>query len=143
MPQPFKHPKTGVYWFRKVIPPKLREAIGKTEWRETLGTKNPIEAKAKYLDVAAKVEALLAQARDGSVSLTHQQQVALVGDWYRRELEAREAEPGDPDHHDIEVSLMGDAEEGGRLYEAIAPDLDALLRAQGLRVDPATRAALG
>jgi hypothetical protein len=36
MPQPFKDPKTGVYYLRKVIPVVLREAIGKLEWRESL-----------------------------------------------------------------------------------------------------------
>jgi hypothetical protein len=36
MPQPFKHPKTGVYSFRKVIPVVLREPVGKSEWRESL-----------------------------------------------------------------------------------------------------------
>ena len=58
--------------------------------------------------VAAKVDALLAQARDGTVSLTHQDRVALIGDWYANELQAREGEPGDPEHHDIELGVMQD-----------------------------------
>jgi hypothetical protein len=29
MPQPFKHPKTGVCSFRKAIPVVLREPVGK------------------------------------------------------------------------------------------------------------------
>jgi hypothetical protein len=40
MPQPFKHPKTGVYYFRKVIPIVLREPIGKSERRENLKIKD-------------------------------------------------------------------------------------------------------
>ncbi|WP_407696890.1 DUF6538 domain-containing protein [Skermanella mucosa] len=57
MPQPFKHPKAGVYYFRKVIPVALREAIGRSEWRESLRTKDIREAKRLYPEVALKVDA--------------------------------------------------------------------------------------
>jgi hypothetical protein len=30
-----RHPKTGVYWFRRAVPPKLRGVIGKREWKES------------------------------------------------------------------------------------------------------------
>lgn len=62
MSRPFKHPKTGVYYYRRAVPPQLRAAIGKSELKESLATKDPGEAKARYAPVAAKYEALLAQA---------------------------------------------------------------------------------
>lgn len=55
MPQPFKHPKTHVYYFRKVVPPLLRSALGKGETRISLRTKdirsNGIEDNSLYFPV--------------------------------------------------------------------------------------------
>ena len=95
MPQPFKHPKTGAYYFRKVVPAHLRKALGRTEFRENLGTKDLREAKRVYPEVAARVDALLAQADGAPAHLTHKQTVALAGQWYAAELAAHEDEPGD------------------------------------------------
>ena len=44
MTRPYAHPKTGVYWVRKVVPEVLRSAIGKRELVQSLGT--PKEARA-------------------------------------------------------------------------------------------------
>jgi hypothetical protein len=65
MPQPFKHPKSGVYYYRRVVPQSLRAALGKTEFRISLGTKDLREAKRLYLDKAAHVEAEFARAVAG------------------------------------------------------------------------------
>jgi integrase len=40
MAYPQKHKKTAVYYFRRAVPAELREAIGKTEWKESLRTKD-------------------------------------------------------------------------------------------------------
>ena len=40
----FKHPKTGIYHFRKAIPEKLRATAGKREWKVSLGTRDSKEA---------------------------------------------------------------------------------------------------
>ncbi len=29
MSRPYKHPKTGIYWLRKVVPEPLRAIVGK------------------------------------------------------------------------------------------------------------------
>ena len=71
MPQPFKHPKSSVYYYRKVIPAALRRALGnKHEFRASLGTKDLREAKRKYPEAAAKIDAILVQAAGGPVRLT-------------------------------------------------------------------------
>jgi integrase len=57
MSRPWKHPKTGVYWFRKVVPQALRATVGKTEERRSLRTKDPREAALRHPVVAAKVAA--------------------------------------------------------------------------------------
>ena len=41
MTQPFKHPKTGIYDYRKVVPELLRAVIGKREEKRSLKTKDP------------------------------------------------------------------------------------------------------
>jgi hypothetical protein len=45
MSRPVKHPKTGIYYFRKAVPEDLRALVGKREEKISLGTKNPAEAK--------------------------------------------------------------------------------------------------
>lgn len=44
MARPFKHPKTGVYWFRKAVPKDLQEVLGEREEKRTLRTKDLAEA---------------------------------------------------------------------------------------------------
>lgn len=39
-----RHPKTGVYYFRRAVPDDLRKIIGKTAIKQTLGTKDVSEA---------------------------------------------------------------------------------------------------
>jgi hypothetical protein len=57
MSRPWKHPKTGVYYYRKVVPEAMRHLVGKVEVRQTLGTKDPRQAARRHLEVAAKVAA--------------------------------------------------------------------------------------
>ena len=70
MSRPFKHPKTGVYYFRKVVPDDMRELVGKREVRVSLKTKNPREAAACHPEVATKVAAEWAALREGPKPLT-------------------------------------------------------------------------
>ncbi|MBV1796375.1 DUF6538 domain-containing protein [Siccirubricoccus sp. G192] len=51
-----RHPKTGVYWVRRSAPPELRQAAGRRELLESLGTKNPQEAKRRLGPVAHRAE---------------------------------------------------------------------------------------
>jgi hypothetical protein len=68
MVRPFRHPKTGVYWLRKVVPGEVRDAVGKRELKVTLGTKDVREAKAG--PIVERSEAIIAAARTGGVILT-------------------------------------------------------------------------
>lgn len=52
----FKHPKTGVYWFRKAVPKELQAALGKREHLRSLRTKDPTEARTLHAKVPAEVE---------------------------------------------------------------------------------------
>lgn len=57
MAPPWKHPKTGIYWFRKRVPDELQALLGKSEEKQSLRTRDPAEAKIKQLEVLAAVEA--------------------------------------------------------------------------------------
>lgn len=68
-----KHPRTGVWRYRKAVPSELRPHLpgahqGKRELVQSLSTKDDKDARRRYLDVAPLMEALLDQAR---TSLTH------------------------------------------------------------------------
>lgn len=62
--RPQKHPKTGVYRSRKVVPQELRGIVGKTELIESLGTKYAAEVRAKHPAVLVRFDAIIAAARD-------------------------------------------------------------------------------
>src|SRR5262249_44091211 len=93
MPQPWKHPKLGTYYFRKVVPVHLRAAVGKTELRIPLGTKEVSEAKLRSPAAAAKADALLARAPGGpakAADVTDAEIDRLAAIWFAEVLEEDE-----------------------------------------------------
>ncbi|NTH43022.1 integrase [Agrobacterium rhizogenes] len=93
MTQPFKHPKTGIYQFRKRVPKELVERLGKREEKASLGTRDPREAKVAHAKVLAQVEARWAQLRKGAISLSFTQAVAMSGEIYRDFMIAHSQNP--------------------------------------------------
>lgn len=73
MARPWKHPKTGIYWFRKRVPDELRVVLGKTEEKQSLGTRDPAEAKIKQLEVLAAVEIRWANLKAGPRTLSERE----------------------------------------------------------------------
>jgi integrase len=117
MPQPWKHPKTGVYYFRKVVPERLRPRVGKWEIKVSLNTKSLREAKLRYPDKAAQANLILQRAESGAIKLTHKQILALAGEWYKRQLTAREDEPGNPTDLEIAAEVLID-----KYYDSCTPE---------------------
>ena len=143
MPQPFKHPKSNVFYYRKVIPHPLRAAFGgRTEFRVSLGTKDLREAKRRYPEKAAEVEAILAQACGGPVTLMHKQIIALAGRWYSQKLDEYDANPGDPLGWEVWADELRDAYHEDRVAHAVKSAVDKLLAAEGLIIDERSRKAL-
>jgi integrase len=142
MPQPVRHPKTGVYYYRKVVPQRLRDALGRTEFRTSLGTKDCREAKRRYPEKAAEVDAIIAQASGGHVTLTHKQVTALAGRWYSKKLEEYDDNPGDPLGWEMWADELSDAWREDRIPDFVRAEVDTLLRAEGLVVDERSRKAL-
>jgi integrase len=144
MPSPMKHPRTGVYWYRKVIPAHLRAVVGKREIQRTLGTKNLREAKRLYPSVAERVEReiALAEGRVLPAHLTLQQVVALSGDWYRAALAKQEPDPASEEEYGLRLDMAQDASERGRVEHFVKTELDRLLSEKGLVIDGTSRRAL-
>ncbi len=63
VPSPWKHPKTGVYYFRRAVPAGLREALG-WEVKLSLGTKDPKEAKRLFAEALQRSEETFEQAQN-------------------------------------------------------------------------------
>jgi integrase len=56
MARPFKHPDTGVYYFRRTVPDDLRAMVGKREEKVSLRTKDPDEARRLHAVEAVRVD---------------------------------------------------------------------------------------
>jgi hypothetical protein len=86
MSRPFKHPDTGIYWFRKRVPDDLRELVGKREEKFSLRTRDPSSAKALFGEAVAKIESRWQTLRRGLVSLSERQAAAIAGEIYHEML---------------------------------------------------------
>jgi hypothetical protein len=90
---PWKHPDTGIYYFRRGVPEALRPLVGKREEKVSLETRDWREAGPRYAAVAAEVSARWERLRQAAapkpiVRLTHKEAVALAGEIYRRRVAA-------------------------------------------------------
>lgn len=63
MSRPWKHPVTGVYYLRKVVPADLRAQVGKSVWKKSLDTKDEDEARLKHAALAVEVLAEISERR--------------------------------------------------------------------------------
>ena len=85
MSRPYKHPKTGVYWFRKRVPEAAQPLVGKLEIRRSLGTKDATEAKHRLLAALTELETQWANLRAGLRTLTEREAHDLAvrfQDWW-------------------------------------------------------------
>jgi integrase len=113
MTRPWKHPDSGVYWFRKRVPDDLRQLIGKREERFSLGTREPGEAKRLHALKLAEVEERWSNLRRGQRPLSPDdisREAAMIGDHLRRQLQ-----------HDPYQSIPWDLQVGASLWAPDAP----------------------
>jgi integrase len=96
--------RNGTYWLRRVVPLNLREALGQTEIRKSLGTRDPQEAARRWKIESLRVDDLFERARRGVVvqpTLPRMSEAdrEIVRDYYTDKLVAHDE--GDirlPDH---------------------------------------------
>ncbi len=88
MPQPFKHPTTHVYYYRRKVPKPLQTALGR-EYKRSLGTKDLEEAKSLFRAEDVRCEQAFALARAqagaGASPLTPEDAKQLASRWYYNE----------------------------------------------------------
>ena len=92
MAQPFKHPSTGVFYIRRRVPDELRPALGR-EYKRSLKTRDPLEAKALFAAEWTRSEEAFSLARAqlaGVQVLTKRDMQQLAARWFRQELEGLE-----------------------------------------------------
>lgn len=83
MSRPQKHPKTGIYQFRKRIPEPLQALLGKKEEKISLGTRSLSEAKVLHSKIAAEIEERWHLLAAGRQSLSEKQAMGIAGEIYR------------------------------------------------------------
>ena len=100
MAQPWKHPKTNVYYCRRSVPKDIRHAFCKTEVRRSLGTKVLSEARRLYPSVYESISlefdsckrqldverSLVERKSSNPDSLTRKDISVLSARYYNREL---------------------------------------------------------
>ncbi len=108
MARPARHPKSRILYFRKVIPERLRERAGMREFKRTLGTSDPRQARKRYAAAAAEYDALVERleapepasieaAPAPLISVSPGDLHALAGELWRWLLERYAAQPGPPE----------------------------------------------
>lgn len=55
----WRHPRSNMFWFRMPVPEKYRVRVGKREWKETLGTTDPTEARLRHARKRLEVQELM------------------------------------------------------------------------------------
>ncbi len=143
MPRPFKHPKTGVYYFRVRIPVDLVQQMGKREFKVSLRTKDPTIAKQRFIEKEREFETLCQSLRATPASLPHRQIVALAGKLYHQMMTALEDEPGEPEIWkrvlEIGEAVYANEDKMERWY---SPSVDQLLLSEGIAIDASSRSRL-
>lgn len=111
MPRPYKHQKTGVYWYRQRVPAHLKSVardqtvtvnvdghlshpkVGETI-QVSLGTKDPAEAKRLSNEAQSQFDQVWLSFSSAPVKLTQKQIVALSGELYETFRAVLEEDPG-------------------------------------------------
>lgn len=108
MARPTRHPKSRALYFRKAIPEALREKAGMREFKRSLGTTDPREARKRHGAFTAEYDALIerlqapppptAEAEPAeTVTLSPGDVHALAGDLWRWLLSEYAAYPAPPE----------------------------------------------
>ncbi|MCO5961787.1 DUF6538 domain-containing protein [Sinorhizobium meliloti] len=139
MPRPFKHPKTGVYYFRVRVPADLIGVLGKTEVKVSLGTKDPALAKELFSDKERKVAKEWKTLRSQPEPLTQKQIVALSGKVYRKIIERFDDDPGSPSLWQNVIDLAKRVAEAGNWEQWYGETVDELLLSEECRTDTKSR----
>ena len=122
MARPWKHPKTGVFYYRQRPPARALERMkgerlslsvsgARVDIRVrdivavSLRTKEADEAKRRFRDVSKQVERHYNFASDTAVTLSHEETIHLAGEWRRSLIAEFRANPGDAEGWEVDVEF--------------------------------------
>jgi len=91
----------GVWQIRRKVPEELRGVLGRREWKRSLGTRDPAEAKRRAVLVLQECEQAFSLARSiftGTPQITAPDAQQIAARWFREELATLEAS-GDYRHY--------------------------------------------
>lgn len=151
--RPWKHPKTGMFWFRRRVPVDLVEVIGREEEKFSLKTKDAAEAKLRHAEATVIVEKRWRALREPARPITevevfeiariaHERCVdspALLADWNIELGEDLFNEPEPPTSHSpFELAVAGAGSYFARLpMRALCRNLASqIAREQGVLLGP-------
>ena len=158
MTRPTKHPKSGVYRIRVAVPAHLRDIVQRdhgvrSEFIETLGTKDPRQAKHLAGAVLQRFQGWLraaeAEHQGETVHLSDREIATLCGEWLaRQEARYRDNLPGTREEHEERANglldILQELEQNGGTRDALLATEDtarALMTSRGITPDRATRLA--
>lgn len=85
LPSPWKHPQSGIFYTRVAYPEDVKGVIGKREYKVSLKTRSPAEAKQKHSAELEKFYSKVASARQ-AVQLTTKDIAILAERWFNDQL---------------------------------------------------------
>ena len=143
MSRPFKHPKTGVFYFRQKTPADLRKIFGKSEVIWSLRTKDEAEAKLRHAEAFQKQARVWQSLRARPEPIPHKQILTLAGGFYRTLTAMVEDEPGEPSIWSLMIEKFRQEEIGDEVLEQwFGPEADRILQEEGLSTDDFSRGRL-
>ena len=143
MARPQKNRTSGVYYFRQKTPADLVAVFGRKEVSQSLGTKDPDEAKVRNIAALHRQAMIWERLRKRPDPLPHKQIVALSGVIYRDYVAMMELEPGEPRvWTEVQKLLDRVAASPGGAEQWYGEAVDKLLAEQRIVTDEASRARL-
>jgi integrase len=110
MSRPTPHPKTGIFWLRKRVPKDVAALAGRKTEYFSLRTRDPNEARRRYAEEIAKLEARWASLRAGPRQLSEREAHELASSLYDVMLGHYRDYPSD--------QTLWDTDVGGDLWRA-------------------------
>lgn len=143
MARPFRHPRTGVYYFRQRVPTDLRGLLGDKIVSRSLRTKDGEQAKLRNAAEVQKQAMIWERHRKQPEPLPHAKIVALAGIMYRDAMATLEVEPGEASIW-VEIQKLNDrvAATPDGLTKWYGSEADKLLLEQGIVTDDLSRSRL-
>lgn len=132
MARPYKHPKTGIYYYRQKIPADLRPKLGDKIISRSLHTRDPQTAKTRNAEEVRKQALLWDRYRKEPEPLTQKQIVALSGTLYRDIMAIRGDNPWEPESWEAALAFSEGLDTREKKERWYGPSVDSLLLETGI-----------